>query len=108
MGEGISFALEYGNFAAQAIRSALQAKQFDFADYTTTLMRSRLGKKLTRLYYTARLFYGRTAPLCFALAARSSRLQTIGLKWYNGVEGWHERSGWEAIWRILLPATKER
>jgi flavin-dependent dehydrogenase len=108
MGEGISFALEYGKFAARAIRSALHTKQFDFTDYTTTLARSRLGKKLTRLYYTAKLFYGCTAPLWFTLAARSQRLQSVGLKWYNGVDGWHERSGWEAIWRLFLPATKER
>ncbi len=108
MGEGISFALEYGKFAARAIRSALHTKQFAFADYTATLSRSRLGKKLTRLYYTARLFYGRTAPLWFMLAARSQRLQSVGLKWYNGVDGWHERSGWEAVWRLLFPATKER
>jgi flavin-dependent dehydrogenase len=108
MGEGISFALEYGKFAARAIQSALHTKQFDFADYTTTLACSRLGKKLTRLYYTAKLFYGRTAPLWFTLAARSQRLQSVGLKWYNGVDGWHERSGWEAVWRFLLPVQKER
>jgi flavin-dependent dehydrogenase len=108
MGEGISFALEYGKFAARAIRSALHVRHFDFADYTSTLAYSWLGKKLTRLYYTARLFYGRTAPLWFTLAARSSRLQSVGLKWYNGVDGWHERSGWEAVWRLLFPLKKER
>ncbi|MGE0680752.1 MAG: NAD(P)/FAD-dependent oxidoreductase [Candidatus Binatia bacterium] len=108
MGEGISFALEYGKFAARAIRSALHTKQFDFADYTTTLVRSRLGKKLRRLHYTAKLFYGCTSPLWFTLAARSQRLQSVGLKWYNGVDGWHERSGWEAVWQILFSAKKER
>ena len=108
MGEGISFALEYGKFAARAIYSALQVKRFDFNDYTTALARSRLGKKLTRLYYTTKLFYGRTAPLWFTLAARSPRLQSVGLKWYNGVDGWHERSGWEAVLQVLLPARNER
>lgn len=103
MGEGISFALEYGKFAARQILSALHSQQFTFSDYTTTWARSPIGKKLTRLYYTTRLFYGRTAPFWFALAARSRRLQSIGLKWYNGVDGWHERSGWEAVWTVLRP-----
>lgn len=108
MGEGISFALEYGKFAAQAICSALRARRFDFTNYTIALAHSQMGKKLTRLYYTAKLFYGRTAPFWFSLAVRSSRLQSLGLKWYNGVDGWHERSGWEAVWRVLQPARNER
>jgi menaquinone-9 beta-reductase len=108
MGEGISFALEYGKFAAQAIHSALRTQQFDFADYTASLADSWLGKKLTRLYYTTHLFYGRTAPFWFTLAARSRRLQSVGLKWYNGVEDWHHRSGWEAMWSVLRPQRGER
>jgi flavin-dependent dehydrogenase len=103
MGEGISFALEYGKFAAWMILSALHSGQFEFSDYTETLARSWLGKKLTRLHFTTRLFYGRTALLWFILAARSRRLQSVGLKWYNGVEGWHQRSGWEAVRTVLRP-----
>jgi flavin-dependent dehydrogenase len=103
MGEGISFALEYGKFAAQAILPALRTKHFEFSDYTEILARSWLGKKLTRLHLTARLFYGRTGWFWFALAARNPRLQSIGLKWYNGVDGWHQRSGWEAIRMVLFP-----
>src|SRR5262249_19027954 len=97
LGEGISFALEYGKFAAQAILPALRTKQFDFLQYTETLSRSRLGKKLARLHLITRLFYGSTSRLWFALSARSRRLQSVGLKWYNGVEGWHQRSGWELV-----------
>ncbi len=107
MGEGISFALEYGAFAARAIMTALHTRRFEFTDYTETLTRSWLGKKLQRLCYTARLFYGRTAPFWFTLAARSRRLQSVGLKWYNGVDGWHQRSGWEAIKAVLRPQTGE-
>lgn len=103
MGEGISFALEYGKFAAQALTSALRAKHFDFYGYTETLNRSWLGKKLSRLHLTARLFYGGTSRLWFAVAARSHRLQSIGLQWYNGVGGWHERSGWDAMHALLQP-----
>jgi len=101
MGEGISFALEYGKFAAQAILPALRTTRFDFSQYTETLSRSGLGKKLTRLHMTTRMLYGGNSRFWFALAARSRRLQSIGLKWYNGVDGWHQRSGWEAVRAVL-------
>lgn len=107
MGEGISFALEYGKFAAQAIGCALRTGQFEFRDYTEAVAGSWLGKKLARLCFTARLFYGATSRFWFALAARSRRLQSIGLKWYNGVDGWHQRSGWEAL-RTLLSSSSFR
>ncbi|MEW6296925.1 MAG: NAD(P)/FAD-dependent oxidoreductase [Thermodesulfobacteriota bacterium] len=104
MGEGISFALEYGKCAAQAIGRALRAGQFEFLDYTDMVAGSWLGKKLARLCFTTRLFYGATARLWFALAARSRRLQSIGLKWYNGVDGWHQRSGWDALRTVFTPS----
>ncbi len=103
MGEGISFALEYGKFAAQQILPALHQHRFDFTDYTPTLAQSDIGKKLTRLSFTTKMFYGPTSPLWFALAARSRRLQSVGLKWYNGVDGWHHRSGWDAVRAVLRP-----
>jgi len=103
MGEGISFALEYGKLAANEILRAFRAHQFDFGDYTETIARSWLGKKLTRLHFTTRLFYGWTSRFWFTLAARSRRLQSVGLKWYNGVDGWHQRSGWEAVRMVLRP-----
>jgi menaquinone-9 beta-reductase len=104
MGEGISFALDYGKFAARAVLVALRTGCYDFSDYSATLARSRLGKKLTRLYWTARLCYGRpTWRACFAVALRSRRLQSVGLQWYNGVDGWDERSGWEALRTLLWP-----
>jgi flavin-dependent dehydrogenase len=105
MGEGISFALEYGKFAAQAILPALRTGRWDFSEYSETLARSWLGKKLARLHMTARMFYGSTSHFWFALAARSRRLQSVGLKWYNGVDGWHQRSGWEAVRAVLRPRT---
>lgn len=108
MGEGISFALEYGKFAAQAIVLALRAKRFDFADYNEALAQSWLGKKLTRLYYSTRFFYGPTARLWFFLAARSRRLQSLGLKWYNGVDEWPRRSGWEAMVALVWPQSVGR
>ena len=101
MGEGISFALEYGAFAAQAIREALRTKDFSFDAYTRSVAQSWLGKKLARLAFATKLFYGRTARLWFTLAARNTRLQSIGLKWYNGVDGWHQRSGWDAVRAVI-------
>ena len=101
MGEGISFALEYGAFAARAIRMALRTKDFSFDSYTRTLAQAWLGKKLARLSFATKLFYGRTARLWFALAARNTRLQSVGLKWYNGVDGWHQRSGWDAVRAVI-------
>jgi flavin-dependent dehydrogenase len=103
MGEGISFALEYGKFAAQAISRALQTRRFDFADYTDHVARSWLGKKLARLHFATRLFYGGTRRFWFALAAHNQRLQSIGLKWYNGVDGWQEKSRRDALRAVLFP-----
>ena len=101
MGEGISFALEYGAFAAQAVLRALHTQDFTFGDYTQTITQSWMGKKLARLSFATKLFYGRTALIWFTLAARSRRLQSVGLKWYNGVDGWHQRSGWDAVRTVL-------
>ena len=101
MGEGISFALEYGAFAAQAVLRALHTQDFTFGDYTQSITQSWMGKKLARLSFATKLFYGRTALIWFTLAARSRRLQSVGLKWYNGVDGWHQRSGWDAARAIL-------
>ncbi len=101
MGEGISFAFEYGAFVARAICEALWTKDFSFDAYTRTVAQSWLGKKLARLSFATRLFYGRTARLWFTFAARSTRLHSIGLKWYNGMDGWHQRSGWEAVRAVI-------
>ncbi|MCS6925587.1 MAG: NAD(P)/FAD-dependent oxidoreductase [Candidatus Binatia bacterium] len=106
MGEGISFALEYGKVAARTIQDALWRRRFEFAEYTETIAQSWFGKKLARLYFATRLFYGTTARLWFALAARSHRLQAIGLKWYNGVDGWHQRSGWAALRAVLFASCR--
>ena len=101
MGEGISFALEYGEVAAQAVLRALHTQDFTFGDYTQSITQSWMGKKLARLSFATKLFYGRTALIWFTLAARSRRLRSVGLKWYNGVDGWHQRSGWDAVRTVL-------
>jgi flavin-dependent dehydrogenase len=113
MGEGISFALEYGRRAADAAVVAFASGDFSLAAYERDVRASWLGKKLRRLNLAVRLFYGPTWPLWFALAGRSRRVRELGLRWYNGVDGWDQRSGWEAVralWSGELaapPATAE-
>jgi len=102
MGEGISFAFEYGRRAAMAAARAVATKDFAFDDYARQVHLSWLGKKLRRLEMGTRLFYGPTWRLWFTIAARSRQAREIGLRWYNGVDGWDRRSGWEALgawWR---------
>jgi flavin-dependent dehydrogenase len=101
MGEGISFALEYGDLAAQAIVEAATTGDWSFAGYARAVHDGPIGRKLRRLGLGARLFYGRTSALAFGVAAASARAQAIGLRWYNGVDGWDERSAARALWTLV-------
>jgi hypothetical protein len=60
-----------------------------------------MGRKLARLGLGVRLFYGRASALMFRLAARSARGQAFGLRWYNGVDGWDDRSAAQVLWALL-------
>ena len=101
MGEGISFALEYGALAARAAVDAHRRGRFECDRYARAVARGVLGRKLRRLGLGARLFYGRTGRLWFRLAAASAHAQAIGLAWYNGVGGWDERSVARALWTLV-------
>ena len=101
MGEGISLALEYGSFAAAAAEHAFQTSDLSGADYQQRVDASWLGAKLRRLHLATRLFYGSTARAWFALAEHSRRVRALGLRWYNGVDGWDQRSGWEAVQALI-------
>lgn len=104
MGEGISYSFEYGRRAAAAVRRAVTTGDFSFADYQESVAGSWLGRKLRRLALGVRLFYGPTWWLWFAFAGRSRQAQEIGIRWYNGVDEWDQRSGWEAVgawWRSV-------
>jgi flavin-dependent dehydrogenase len=101
MGEGISFALEYGDLAAEAIVAARGTGDWSLAGYARAVHRGPIGRKLRRLGMGARLFYGRTGGAMFRLAAASPRAQRIGLRWYNGVDGWDERSAARALWTVV-------
>ena len=101
MGEGISFALEYGDLAAQAVVEAVTTGDWSFGGYARAVQDGPIGRKLRRLGLGARLFYGRASALMFRLAGASARGQAIGLRWYNGVDGWDERSAAHALWALL-------
>src|SRR5262249_11694232 len=82
MGEGISFALEYGVLAADAILAARARGDWSFRSYARAVARGPVGRKLRRLDLGARLFYGRHQRLWFRLAAVSRRPPALGLRWY--------------------------
>jgi len=56
-GEGISIALGYGRFAAQAIQQAFARQDFSFRDYKRTILRSEMGKSLQRRTWLAKTYY---------------------------------------------------
>jgi menaquinone-9 beta-reductase len=85
MGEGISFALEYGILAAEAIADGRRRGDRRFQAYGAAVQRGPLGRKLRRLELATRFFYGRLARVSFRLASMSPRAQTAALAWYNGV-----------------------
>ncbi len=97
MGEGISFALEYGRWAAHEIADALRRRDYAFAAAEARFRRGWVGRKLRRLEQAATMFYGPGARLWLGIAARWKGAQEVGLRWYNGVDGWDRRSGWDAL-----------
>ncbi len=106
MGEGISYALEYGILAADAIAGAgAQGAPAAVELYARAVQAGAMARKLRRLEWAARQFYGRHGAWWFRLACLSRRAQSIGLAWYNGVERWDERSGWAALRALVRPGT---
>ncbi len=101
MGEGISLALEYGTFAAQAAIEACRTGDYSGERYQRAIDRSWLGIKLGRLHSTARWFYSRYWRMCFSLPERSVRLRTLGLRWYNGIDDWDRRGIGDAALNLL-------
>ncbi len=97
MGEGISFALEYGRWAAAEIAYARARNDYAFAEAEARFRASWVGRKLQRLRQAAVMFYGPGARLWLGIAARWRGGQEIGLRWYNGIDGWDRRTGWEAF-----------
>lgn len=97
MGEGISFALEYGMLAADAIADHRDRPDHGAAAHARAVAAGALGRKLRRLALGARLFYGPRRRFWFRVAAASRRAQAIGLAWYNGQDGWDRRGALAAL-----------
>jgi len=84
MGEGISCAFEHGKLAANAIGKYLDGDADALRAYDRTLHNGAVGKKLGKLAFAARHFYGPRHKLFFRIARISRRAQEIGVDWYNG------------------------
>jgi flavin-dependent dehydrogenase len=92
MGEGISYAFEHGKLAAHAIDDLLSGQAAALAEYDRALHHGVIARKLQRLSFAARRFYGPRHKLYFRLAALSRGTQRIGIDWYNGVDNLDEAS----------------
>ncbi len=92
MGEGISCAFEHGKLAARAIAATLEGDRAALKGYDRALHRGHVGRKLRKLKFAARHFYGARHRRFFRLARLSLRAQEIGVDWYNGVRHTDERS----------------
>jgi menaquinone-9 beta-reductase len=102
MGEGISCAFEHGKRAAAAIARYLDGDMAALEEYGNELHRGLMGRKLRRLAFAARCFYGAHHRFYFRLAGFSDRLQRLGVDWYNGTQGLDEVSVVRAAFRFLL------
>jgi flavin-dependent dehydrogenase len=84
MGEGISCAFEHGKLAASAISKFLDGDSDALRGYDRALHEGAVGKKLSKLAFAARHFYGPHHRLFFRIARISRRAREIGVDWYNG------------------------
>ncbi len=84
MGEGISCAFEHGKLAARAISKFLDGDADALRMYDRALHEGAVGKKLAKLAFAARHFYGPHHRLFFRIARFSQRAREIGVDWYNG------------------------
>src|SRR5262249_6129854 len=81
MGEGISCALEYGILAADAIVAARTQGVEAAAGYQRAVRAGAMARKLRRLEWASRHFYGPRAAWGFRLARLTRRARPVGLDW---------------------------
>jgi len=84
MGEGISTAFEHGRLAASAIADFIEGKADALKRYDKELHRGAIGRKLEKLAFAARSFYGPHYRAFFRVAMVSRTAQAIGVDWFNG------------------------
>jgi menaquinone-9 beta-reductase len=109
MGEGISCAFEHGKLAAESIARLLDGESGALAHYDQVLHRGAIGRKLAKLAFAARRFYGPRHRMFFRLAGISRCAREIGIDWYNGARHIDEvpTARLLAMWleSVLLPAS---
>ncbi|MGA2411771.1 MAG: hypothetical protein ABSG46_15470, partial [Candidatus Binataceae bacterium] len=108
MGEGISFALEHGWMAAEAAARFLGGDPGAIASYGLALHAGYNGRKLGRLAFAARRFYGPRHRFYFKIASLSRNAQMLGLDWYNGANGVGETSALRVAGRCLASIVLRR
>src|SRR5882757_4935079 len=84
MGEGISCAFEHGKIAAGAINSFIDGDDDALGAYDRSLHEGAVGRKLAKLAFAARHFYGAHHRFFFRVARTSRRAHELGVDWYNG------------------------
>lgn len=99
MGEGISFALGYGQVAAATIADAFARQEFGYAAYRDRLLAEPLFRQLDRRTRLARLAYKAYHPAIIRLGWRVARWVISRTRWgnpdYQPVEPPTWRSGWQ-------------
>jgi menaquinone-9 beta-reductase len=108
MGEGISFALEHGRRAAEAAARFLDGDTEALRAYDRALHRGYNARRLGRLAFAARRFYGRHHRFYFKIASLSRHAQILGLDWYNGANGVDETSALRVAARCLMGIISRR
>lgn len=81
LGEGISFALSYGQVAAAAISSAFAEGDFAFSDYRDRILNHNVLKQLPVRVRLARLAYWVKSPTIHRLAWLAAKLLVRYTKW---------------------------
>ncbi len=105
MGEGISYAMQYGRLAAECIAKAWQRGDRLVADYEAMVHQSWVGRKLRRLGWLERMLYGPTFWVWFQLATWSTQARRLGLRWYSGEGGWDRLTFPRALLRLAREAS---
>ncbi|MEO0564075.1 MAG: hypothetical protein AAF125_18365, partial [Chloroflexota bacterium] len=70
--EGISFAMEYGGIAADAVMRAFESEDYSFAGYGPSLLKHNMGRLLARRTWVARHLYGHRTPWAWQLLWRAA------------------------------------
>jgi geranylgeranyl reductase family protein len=83
LGEGISFALGYGEVAAAALVDAFDRQDFSFSDYNERVLAHPILSQLRIRAFVANQVYRIKSPLILSLCWRLTPLFTRLLTWYN-------------------------